>query len=108
MKLYFMCLPLVNCRSHMLEAKLNIDNTYVRVDGVNTQKWQKLVDMLAELFNAASADIVEYKGDHFNVLTTSVLSVSADIKAASNFRRIYTKNVYCRLKWLCPWLEYKY
>jgi len=55
----------------MLEAKLNIDNTYVRVDGVDTQKWQKLVDMLAELFNAASADIVEYKGDHFNVLTTS-------------------------------------
>ncbi len=52
----------------MLNANLNIHEDY---SGIDIQKWQTLVDVLAELFNAASGDIIEYKGDHFNVLTTS-------------------------------------
>ena len=39
--------------------------------GLNLDKWQNLVNMLAELFEAASGDIIQYKGDHFSVVTTS-------------------------------------
>lgn len=40
-------------------------------NGLDISKWQNLVNMLAELFDAASGDIIQYRGDHFSVVTTS-------------------------------------
>lgn len=39
--------------------------------GLDLSKWQGLVNMLAELFEAASGDIIQYRGDHFTLVSTS-------------------------------------
>ena len=41
------------------------------IENLDTQKWQELVNMMAELFNAASGVIVQYRQNTFNVIATS-------------------------------------
>ena len=38
---------------------------------IRLEKWQKTVELLAELYGAAAASIVELKGEHFEVVATS-------------------------------------
>lgn len=53
----------------MIDTRLDIMEH--QNNGLDLAKWQNLVNMLAELFDAASGDIIQFKGDHFNVVTTS-------------------------------------
>lgn len=41
------------------------------IENLNTDNWQQLVNMMAELFDAASGVIVQYRQQTFNVVTTS-------------------------------------
>ena len=46
------------------------ESTY-NIDKIDIVKWQHLVNIIADVYNAASGDIIQYKCDHFSVLTTS-------------------------------------
>jgi diguanylate cyclase (GGDEF)-like protein len=41
------------------------------IEGLDVHKWQQLVNMMAELFDAASGVIVQYRQQTFNVVATS-------------------------------------
>lgn len=52
---------------------INTSNCIIEhpIEKLNTENWQKLVNMMAELFDAASGVIVQYRQQSFNVVATS-------------------------------------
>lgn len=52
---------------------LNVKNCILShpIESLDVKKWQKLVNMMAELFDAASGVIVQYRQQTFNVVATS-------------------------------------
>jgi diguanylate cyclase (GGDEF)-like protein len=52
---------------------INTSNCIIKhpIENLNTENWQQLVNMMAELFDAASGVIVQYRQQSFNVVATS-------------------------------------
>lgn len=85
------------------------------IEGLDISKWQQLVNMMAELFDAASGVIVQYRQDTFNVVATSenndnFLKVNAswpwDIKSfcrriVETNDKLYVNNAQADEEWAC-------
>ena len=61
---------------------------------IRLEKWQKTVELLAELYGAAAASIVELKGEHFEVVATSGGGQNRLDEACVNFP--LDLDTYCR------------
>lgn len=96
---------------------INIENCIIEhpIDGLDISKWQQLVNMMAELFDAASGVIVQYRQETFNVVATSenddnFLRVNAswpwDIKSfcrriVETNDKLYVNNAQADEEWAC-------
>ncbi len=96
---------------------INTDNCILEhpIEGLDVNKWQQLVNMMAELFDAASGVIVQYRQETFNVVATSsnednFLRVNAswpwDIKSfcrriVETNDKLYVNNAASDEEWAC-------
>ena len=96
---------------------INTSNCIIEhpLENLNTENWQQLVNLMAELFDAASGVIVQYRQQTFNVVATSenddnFLQVNAtwpwDIKSfcrriVETNDKLYVKNAIDDSEWAC-------
>lgn len=96
---------------------INTDNCIIEfpIEGLDISKWQQLVNMMAELFDAASGVVVQYRQETFNVVATSknddnFLRVNAswpwDIKSfcrriVETNDKLYVNNAQADEEWAC-------
>jgi len=96
---------------------INTDNCIIAhpIEELDIGKWQQLVNMMAELFDAASGVIVQYRQETFNVVATSenddnFLRVNAswpwDIKSfcrriVETNDKLYVNNAQTDEEWAC-------